>query len=108
MPRSLRELTLLGDDITEKGYRKHQNRRKRKAYRDYERSSWKLLTRGMPDFLATQIFTRPRAVWVPSKTGSLSVEQKRCLGILKSQGFDVRTVNLEASNYCAPEGSKEG
>ena len=107
MPRSLRELRLLGDDITEKHYRKHQNRRKRKAYRDYERSGWKLTTRGMPDFIATQLFTTPRAVFLPSENGNLSVDQKRCQGILKSRGFDVRTVNLEAPNFCPPEGTKE-
>jgi hypothetical protein len=108
MARSMTQIRLMADDITEKHYRKHQNRRKRKAYRDYERSGWKLITRGMPDFLATQIFTRPRAVWVPSKDGKLSLEQRRCQGILKSQGFDVRTINLESANYCALEGAKEG
>ncbi len=108
MPRSIRDITANANEIMERHYRRHQNRRKRKAYRDYERNGWKLTTRGMPDFLATQIFTRPRAVWVPSKTGSLSMGQKRVQGILKSQGFDVRTVNLEAANYCALEGAKEG
>jgi hypothetical protein len=31
---------------------------------DYEKKGWKLTTRGMPNFLTTQSFTRPRAVWV--------------------------------------------
>ena len=75
---------------------------------DYEKKGWKLTTRGMPDFIAQDIFTRPRAVWVPDKTGCFTKEEKRLQGIFRVQGFDVRTVCLDAPDFCAPEGSEEG
>jgi hypothetical protein len=103
----MKEIRSRTDEIIERHYRKHLSRQKRKAMIDYERSGWKLTTRGMPDFIATQIFTRPRAVWVPDKSGCFTMEQKRLQGIFRAQGFDVRKVNLEAPFFCAPEGSKE-
>lgn len=102
MPRSMKETRLMADHILERHYRKHQNARKRKAMRDYEKNGWYLCTRGWPDFIATTIFTRTRAVWVPDKLGHFTMEQKRCQGIFRVQGFDVKTVNLEAANFCEP------
>lgn len=103
----MKEIRSKADSLLERSYRKHLNRRVRKAMLDYEKKGWKLTTRGMPDFIASQIFGRYRAVWVPNKYGCLTAEQKRLRGIFRVQGFDVRTVNLEAQDFCAPEGSKE-
>lgn len=108
MPRSKREIRSKADEIVARNYRKHQNRRKRKAMADYERGGWKLTFEGMPDFIASRPFARFRAVWVPDKLGGFTMQQKRLQGIFKVQGFDVRTVNLNASNFCDPGQGKSG
>jgi hypothetical protein len=70
MPRSMQEIRSRADEIIERHDRKHLNRRVRKAMGDYEKSGWKLTTvGGWPDFIASQIYTRFRAVWVPDKSG---------------------------------------
>ncbi len=107
MPRSMREIILKADEIDAKHYRKHQNRRRRKALTDYEKGSWKLIVRGMPDFVAVRPFARFRAVWVPDKNGAFTIEQKRLQAIFRASGFDVAIVNLEARDFCAPQGGKQ-
>jgi hypothetical protein len=108
MPRSMKEIREKADFLLERSYRKHLNRRVRKAMLDYEKKGWKLTTRGFPHFIAQQLFTGFRAVWVPDKSGCFTIEQRRLQAIFRAQNFDVRTVDLEAKDFCAPEGSKEG
>jgi hypothetical protein len=107
MPRSMKEIRENADSLLERSYRKHLNRRVQKTMLDYEKKGWKLTTRGFPHFIAQQFLTRFRAVWIPDKSGCFTTEQKRLQGIFRVQGFDVRTVNLQARDFCPPDG-KEG
>jgi len=43
----MKEIRSKADFLLERSYRKHLNRRIRKAIVDYERNGWKLTTRGM-------------------------------------------------------------
>ncbi len=108
MPRSMKEIREKSNSILERSYRKHLARPVRKSMQDYEKHGWRITSHGFPQFIAQQPFTRFRAVWVPDKSGCFTMEQKRLQGIFRVHGFDVRTVNLQAQDLCAPEGSKEG